>query len=361
MDIIKIQAIVAAAGLVNGLVLAIYLFFSKSQNKALNRILALAILGMSIKISYALFVFEAEASQMFIYTMYLFGMSGYYATPPLLYYYLIRKTAPKRKVHAAYWFSLVPSLYSIASALVALPALFMIPSNNETFFTLPNLFNYLPVAQAFSLVYIVFGFLELYKLKNGKAPKKLMIEFNWMRNLLIAYTLIWLAVILIIFADFQKVYIVELGMIYTFTLYLLIHKAVKLFWIEKGKQETPKSSYRKSKLDDTQAIKILGEIKAIMNRESLYENPELTLPKLATELKTTPHIVSEVINRLEGKNFAEFINSYRIEKAKQLLKDPSYSKFTISSIAYDCGFNTISTFNQAFKKMTEMTPAQFRA
>jgi AraC-like DNA-binding protein len=55
-----------------------------------------------------------------------------------------------------------------------------------------------------------------------------------------------------------------------------------------------------------------------------------------------------VINRKTGMNFAEFVNVYRVEKAKALLQDPEYLKYKIASIAFDCGFNTLSTFNLAF-------------
>jgi AraC-like DNA-binding protein len=72
-------------------------------------------------------------------------------------------------------------------------------------------------------------------------------------------------------------------------------------------------------------------------------------------------VLSQVINDLLNYNFNDLINSYRVEEAKKMLKDEGMSNFTIASIAYECGFNTLSAFNVAFKKFTGLTPSQFRS
>ena len=63
-------------------------------------------------------------------------------------------------------------------------------------------------------------------------------------------------------------------------------------------------------------------------------------------------MVSLVINKVFAKNFSEFINAYRIKEAQALLKDKSYAHIKISNVAYDSGFNSLSSFNIAFKKVT---------
>ncbi|MEI9909368.1 MAG: helix-turn-helix domain-containing protein [Bacteroidota bacterium] len=54
------------------------------------------------------------------------------------------------------------------------------------------------------------------------------------------------------------------------------------------------------------------------------------------------------------------MNHYRVEEAKQLLLEPANGGFKIASIAYDAGFNSLSTFNDVFKKLTGLTPTQFK-
>ncbi|MEM0932029.1 MAG: helix-turn-helix domain-containing protein, partial [Bacteroidota bacterium] len=60
------------------------------------------------------------------------------------------------------------------------------------------------------------------------------------------------------------------------------------------------------------------------------------------------------------KNFSDLVTSHRIEKAKSLLIDPKYRNEKILSVAYDCGFGNITSFNLAFKAKTKRTPSQYR-
>jgi AraC-like DNA-binding protein len=61
-----------------------------------------------------------------------------------------------------------------------------------------------------------------------------------------------------------------------------------------------------------------------------------------------------------NQNFRDFINKYRIEESKFLLKNKSNGNKTILEIAYEVGFNSKSAFNAAFKKFTGLTPKEYR-
>lgn len=95
------------------------------------------------------------------------------------------------------------------------------------------------------------------------------------------------------------------------------------------------------------------------NREP-YLNPKLTIKELA-ELQGFPEKeLSILINHYMDKHFFDFVNEFRIEKAKELLLDPKKKQFTILEILYEVGFNSKSSFNTAFKKYTGMTPSSYR-
>ncbi len=97
----------------------------------------------------------------------------------------------------------------------------------------------------------------------------------------------------------------------------------------------------------------------IVEKETTYLNPDLTLKSLAAELKLHPNQLSWLINNEFNKNFNEFINSYRVEAFKRISKDPKNSHITLIGLAYECGFNSKTVFNTFFKKETGMTPMQY--
>ena len=97
----------------------------------------------------------------------------------------------------------------------------------------------------------------------------------------------------------------------------------------------------------------------VFDTEKPYLNPELTLSDLADKLKTNTSILSQVINTGFDKNFNDFVNEYRVETFKQKMKTPQYQHYTMLAVAFDCGFNSKTTFNRAFKKLTNSMPSEF--
>ncbi len=106
-----------------------------------------------------------------------------------------------------------------------------------------------------------------------------------------------------------------------------------------------------------QEAKILREY---MEEEQPYLDPELTIQDLALQLDKPVREVSVLINNQFNQHFYEFINTYRINKAKELLHNPSSKELTISEIMYEVGFNSKSSFYTTFKKQVGCTPKKFR-
>jgi AraC-like DNA-binding protein len=101
------------------------------------------------------------------------------------------------------------------------------------------------------------------------------------------------------------------------------------------------------------------KILSLIEKEKVYEDPELSLSQIAKLLKTNPSIVSKAINQGFQLNFNDFINNYRIEAVKEKLKVGEQKTQTLLGIAYDCGFNSKATFNRAFKKVTGTNPREW--
>ena len=124
-------------------------------------------------------------------------------------------------------------------------------------------------------------------------------------------------------------------------------------------KENKPSKYLKSGLNQEAAFEIYEVLKTRMTKEQLYVNSELTLVELAQILDVYPNNLSQVINTFEQKNFYDYINTKRVELFLKLVAIPENKKYTILSLAFECGFNSKSSFNKYFKKVTNMTPSEY--
>jgi len=120
------------------------------------------------------------------------------------------------------------------------------------------------------------------------------------------------------------------------------------------------SKYRGSKIstEDGQRYKI--KLIVVMQEEALYLDCDLTLPVLAEAAGLTAPQVSQVLNGQMNLNFFSFVNSYRIEAARRILLDPKTSDTPVVELAVEVGFKSKSSFYDAFKRATNMTPTQFK-
>lgn len=104
----------------------------------------------------------------------------------------------------------------------------------------------------------------------------------------------------------------------------------------------------------------IAALKAYMTREAPYLEPALTIQELASRMQMPARELSVLINHHLNQHFFDFVNGYRIEKAKELLKNSTKQDLNIQEVLYEVGFNSKSSFNTAFKKHTNLTPTQYR-
>ncbi len=123
---------------------------------------------------------------------------------------------------------------------------------------------------------------------------------------------------------------------------------------------TPSEKYAKSSLDHQEKYRILKAINHEMEVNRFYLNPEASLKTLADSVKASPHAVSQVINEEKGGSFFEMLAVYRVGEARRLLKKPKYQQYKIEQIAEEVGYLSKSAFNTSFKKITTLTPSEFR-
>ncbi len=122
-----------------------------------------------------------------------------------------------------------------------------------------------------------------------------------------------------------------------------------------SKPKSPETKHQKS----NEKLR-MDRLKKIM-ATNLHRHPDLTFKMLAEETGIQTHELRKLINnQLAFKNFREFVNSYRIKEAQTMLTDAEFSQVSITKIAFDCGFNSIPSFNRVFKTEVGITPSEYR-
>lgn len=118
-----------------------------------------------------------------------------------------------------------------------------------------------------------------------------------------------------------------------------------------------KEKYTTYVQDEILIDRISNKVILAMEKDELFKDSALNLQKLCSHIHENSHYVSQAINMKLNTTFYELVNNHRINLAKQLL---SRKKSSILDVAYEVGYNSKSTFNSAFKRLTQLTPSQYR-
>jgi AraC-like DNA-binding protein len=107
---------------------------------------------------------------------------------------------------------------------------------------------------------------------------------------------------------------------------------------------------------------LAGQLLALMDAERPHRDERLTIASLAQRLGVQEYRLRRLVNRQLGhRNFAQFLNSYRLAEVKAALTDPTQREVPILTIALDAGFGSLGPFNRAFRDAEAMTPSEYRA
>jgi AraC-like DNA-binding protein len=118
--------------------------------------------------------------------------------------------------------------------------------------------------------------------------------------------------------------------------------------------------YAKSGLNDVQMKEYTNQLTALMDKHKMYLESDLTMLRLAAMVDCSVNHLSQAVNSGFGMSFFDFLNSYRIEDAKDILSQTDSTSTAVLDVSFAVGFNSNSAFYAAFKKATGQTPAQYR-
>jgi AraC-like DNA-binding protein len=359
-NVINILLFIGAS---QGFLLSFALFGVKRGNIKANRILSLLLFLFSLMIFFhTLSEFQSSPEPK---TEDIRGSEVvFFLFAPLFYFYCLALTEKK------FFFQLNQLIHALPFVLIIILNLIFtkVLGKGNYSIVIHNLIPWMLLIQISVYFYKMIKILRHHKKKIKEVYSTIdKINLDWLKFIIFVQAVIWPISFLaeVIGGDSETWNFVWL--LISVIIYVMGYKGFKqpeifsgILSEDESEQKQVKTKYERSALKEEKAEEYFEKLTEFMKNEKPYLENNITLPDLSKRLKLSTHHLSQIINEKLDLNFYEYINSFRIESAKKLLKDPDSQNFTIVAIAYESGFNSISSFNSVFKKYTGQTPSQYR-
>lgn len=301
-----------------------------------------------------------------------------FAMAPALYFSVCYFTSPDRKFQRAEYLHFVPFLLFFCFVVLVITRL-----NESVFFDwyrdLPATARKVVAITVFSSVkiqMIVYWILSYRKLIQHRRWIKLFastiepVSLDWLK-----YFLLGVVGVLILSLN-DVIQLIPALIPVTGTTYLLLVFYIGFYSVRQNEVypypkkdidhikeiiEVDRDPVKTSRIPEDVLQDWKDKLTRLMQSEKVYLDPDLGLPQLAQRLGLSTHDLSYVINEGFQENFFQFVNRYRIEEAKYLLRSEKFKHLNILGIAFESGFRSKTTFNTTFKKLTGLSPSAFMA
>jgi AraC-like DNA-binding protein len=335
----QILFFLSAIGVFNSVVLGFYFLFFKRNKTISDLFLGLLLLSLSIRIGKSVFYnFNPQLSKTYLQI----GLSACFLVGPLLYFFVKSILQNLNYSFAKYSLTLIIIAISVFG--------FLFPYKENPVLWKGVIYYFI------NIQWFIFIILSIYEAKQ--IFKKLVTNRNqisyhetWVLSVICGVFAIWLSYSLAKYTSY-----ISGALTFSFSFY------ISLLLIYYAKNKTLISVINKekyiNKIDEKLVKEIQEKINILFETKKNYTNPDLTLSILAKELSIRPQLLSQFINDNLNKSFTQFINEYRIDEAKRLLKESN--QFKIDAVGFESGFNSSSTFYSSFKKITGTTPSNYQ-
>jgi AraC-like DNA-binding protein len=218
-----------------------------------------------------------------------------------------------------------------------------------------------PLSVAAFLAYLAASIYQFRKYKKT-LPLRVMSKQTtrqWVNALLWCLQILGVAWVLTILAPYVlnipfdvHYYPIEIGLaLFTYWIVLNGYHKVKLI-----SHNVPPPS---NTATDDHYKKLFETLRAAMETEKIYLDPELSLSKFASHTSIPAKTISAVLNQHQKTSFNDFVNAYRVKEVSDRMMNPANQHLTISGIALESGFNSQATFQRVFKNTMGMSPREY--
>lgn len=354
------------AGVIQGLLFTLIVLTSKKYKNRSIYFLAALILCISLE-NLQFLLIDIDVINYDILYNYFYIPYTIIAPVFLLMYgiLLLKISTNKRQIKFLYFPFIVLFIYYTIIKIIMIFDL-----NKEFFF---NAFWYIEsIEEILSIIFglsaILFLLLKIIIYNNNikvQSLKKVLPQINWFKNILLSLLILSFIWVFIAYKEIAfetdnltYYYPLQIGM--SFMIYWLGHIGIYKYGITEERKKI--RSYYSTQIYSP-LIHVNNHIKdleELLVKKQHFLNPTLTLSEVAEELNLSKSHLSRIINNELNISFTDYLNSLRVEKAKEYIDNSEFKKYTIVAIGLEAGFNSKSTFNKAFKKVTGRTPSEYK-
>ena len=345
----NIVHIIIIISIFQSLFILLTIFLKKERKELQNKLMLLVTFFFSLQI-----IMYNKSILPFIkyFKVYYLLYQTAFILPPLLYLLI-------RSMNNSYSFSKSHLLHFIPYALISvIVSILSFGLNIRLYF-----YYVRPILIIQGLTYILVSFNYLKNQNISLNPFKTLNSTEILgKFFLFFYILLWIV-------NVQQYFVVNIFKvphrcfceisIHAFFLFIIIN-ALGFLAVTKPHIFSSKKKYRNTILDASEKHRISTMIEQFISNKNSYTKPELNIKDVGIELGISSRIISQIINDEYNTNFKDFLNSYRIRHAKNMLTDKKCVGLTIQEVLYSSGFNSKSNFNLVFKKHTDCTPVEYR-
>jgi len=349
---------------------SIYLFINTKGDTRSNTLLGLVFLLLAISIGNI--TLNVIDNTLFRGIIFIIDDGFFFLYGPLLYFYCKNVVYRDFKFRLLHIVHLLPALtyylYFFISLFISMNMINENPPVNDTHSEF-SLVSALVVGGVFIylLCYLWFArrVIIIYRSEikmNFSAVEG--INLNWLMFILRSFVIITLIAMIHNIQPILKsnaLNVITLIALVVFIFYFInkvLVKALNYPEILSGIELSNRGKYESSNLSPEEIGIINSKLIAAIDHEKLFLNPDLTIKDVADHIGSNTKSVSQVINQKHHKNFFDFINSYRCAEVKHILE--AEEKSTIMEAMFQAGFNSKSSFNKEFKKLTGQTPTEYK-
>ena len=355
------------AGILQGIIFAIVVMFNKKYNHRSNFYLVALISSFSLNnLQFYCADIGLISGDFFYKYVYI---PWCLIIPVFFYLYIVKSLYPENKISFKQKLLFVP-FYIGLFFCVLYKLLVVLNYQKEVFYFFTIVLDVIEFSAIIlnQIIYIVV-YIKIKKIEKEYNEYKLdliKIRLNWLKKIvlfLFGLTIIWLF-LMVRLAFFEiKVNFYPLWIGISILTYWLGYIGIYKFGIieerknlKKYSKET-KASY--SIVEKQKSNHIIAFEHLIIDQKRFLDS-DLTLDSIADELNLSKSYLSRIINAELETGFVEYVNTLRVEEAKSYLLNPDFSNYTLEAIGIEAGFNSKSAFYSSFKKITGVTPSEFK-